>query len=222
MTRGAVVRALLRPVARCLPWTALAAGGGLGLVLVAVPGLLSLDVEPAVVVNLLRLAALSGALGAAFVFDDPARHTTSVLPVSRPLRQGLRVSLVLPLVAAWWAAVLGVARAGAGGAALSAGAVTVEAAALFALALGLAAGAVRFTRTTVPGPAAGGTLLALFVSAAVLPHDLALLVPLGDDRWERAHWLWAALLPLAVIAWAACSPEPRGAGRRRRPRATAG
>ncbi|SEG73046.1 hypothetical protein SAMN04489712_11065 [Thermomonospora echinospora] len=209
MRRETVVRALLRPAARCLPWTALAAGGGLGLVLVAVPGLFSPDIGVDAVVNLLRMAALGGALAIAFVFDDPARHTVAVLPVPRPLRQGLRVALLLPPVAVWWAVVLGVAAAGTDDVALPVGALTGEAAALCALAVGLAAGAVRFTALTAPGPAAAGTLLALFVAATVLADDVPLLVPFGDDRWESAHRLWTVLLLLASAAWVVCALEPR-------------
>lgn len=201
--------ALLRPVARCLPWRAPATGGGIGLVLVAVPWAFSLELETGAWVSLLRMTALSGALGVAFAFDDPARHTTGVLPVPRPLRQGLRVALMLPAVVAWWAAVLGVTAVGASGAALPVGALTMEAAALCALAVALAAGAVRFTALETPGPAAAGVLLALFVSAAVLASRIPLLVPFGDDRWETAHRLWTALLALAALTWAACAPEPR-------------
>ncbi|GAA2427115.1 ABC transporter [Actinomadura vinacea] len=211
MTRG-TAWALLRPVTRTLPWTALAGGGALGLLLLSVPIALSLDPDVDFALYLLRMAALAGALGAAFVLDDPARSTTEVLPVRRLPRQGLRLALVLPPVAAWWAAACALARAGAGpdGAEIPFGAATVEAAALFAVALGVAAGTVRFTGATSPGLAAGGAVLALAVAAAVLPADLALVVPTEHDRWEEAHRVWAGVLALALVTWTIFAREPAG------------
>ncbi|MDT0344966.1 ABC transporter [Streptomyces litchfieldiae] len=208
MTAGPVKRALLWPKARSLPWRLLAAAGGLGLLLAVVIRLTAPDVGPDAALTLLRMAALCGALGVAFVLDDPARETTAVLPVPRAVRQVLRLSLVLPLATVWWVTVLGVA--GAAGLGLPVGTVTLETAALFAMAFALASMAVRFTGMTSPGPAVAGTLLALIVSAAELPPDeLTLFVPAGGDGRERAHLAWALLLALAVTAWAACGREPR-------------
>lgn len=211
-----MVRGLLRPEARALPWGPMATGAVLGLLLVSVPLVFSLDAGPGVGVNLLRVAALCGAMAVSFALDDPARHTTGVLPVPRPLRQQLRLCLLLPPAAAWWLAVLGLARAGgmAGGSTgVPLADVTLEGAALSALALGLAAGVVRFTGVTAPGPAVVGAVLAAAVAGlTLLPDGVALFVPLGDERWDRAHALWAALLVLAAAAWAACGPEPLRAG----------
>ncbi|MFC5746023.1 hypothetical protein [Actinomadura rugatobispora] len=209
-----VLRALVRPVARSMVWMAPAAGAGLGLVLVAVPLVLSLELDAGTVLYLLRMAALSGALGMAFVLDDPARHTTDVVPVQRPVRQGLRLVLALPPLAAWWAVVCALAAAGTEGGGLPVGAATLEAAALVAAALAIAAGAVRFTSAASPGLAAGGAVLAIAIASAVLPGGLALTVPLGDDRWEEAHRLWAAVLTLGLAAWTVLAQEP--AGRRSR------
>lgn len=208
-----MVAALVRPTVRSLPWTRFAAGWGLGLVIAAVPVLFSMELSAELVVNLVRAAALCGAVGMAFVLDDPARHTTGVLPVPRPLRQALRAAVVLPVAAAWWAAVLGVVRAGADSAqwaALPSGAVTVEAGALSGLALALAAAVVRFSAVRVPGPALAGVVPALPVMAGVLlPPRFALFVPLRDPRWADAHMLWAGVLTAVLAAWAVCGPEPR-------------
>ncbi|MFI9585760.1 ABC transporter [Streptomyces sp. NPDC052236] len=207
-----VAAALMRPTVRSLPWTLLAAGWGLGLVIAAVPVLFSTEFSAAVLVNVVRVAALCGAVGMAFVLDDPARHTTGVPPVPRPLRQALRAAVVLLVGAAWWTAVLGVVRAGtdaARWAALPSGAVTVEAGALSGLALALAAAVVRFSAVQVPGPAVAGTALVLPVMAGVLlPPPFALFVPLGDPRWEDAHLLWSGVLAAVLAAWALCGPEP--------------
>lgn len=55
---------------------------------------------------LLRGAALIGALGLAFLLDDPARHLTVPVPTPRLVRQVLRVALVAPLAVLWWTAAL--------------------------------------------------------------------------------------------------------------------
>lgn len=205
--------ALVRPTLRSLPWILLASGWGLGLVIAAVPVLFSMELSAGVLVNVVRMAALCGAVGMAFVLDDPARHTTGVPPVPRPLRQALRVAAVWLVGAAWWTAVLGVVRLGgdpARWAALPSGAVTVEAAALSGLALALAGAVVRFSETRLPGPTVAGAVLALPITAgALLPPRFALFVPPGDPRWADAHVLWAGLLIAVLAIWALCGPEPQ-------------
>lgn len=208
-----VVAALVRPTARSLPWSRFAAGWALGLVITAVPVLFSSHLPAAALVNLVRPAALCGAVGLAFVLDDPARYTTGVPPVPRPLRQALRAAVVLPAVVVWWAALLALLRAGAGPgqwAALPSGAMTVEAGALSGLALALAAASVRFSALRVPGPAVAGAVLALpLMAGALLPPRFALFVPLSDPRWDDAHRLWAAVLAAVLTVWLVCAPEPR-------------
>jgi hypothetical protein len=208
-----VAAALVRPTVRSLPWSLLAGGWGMGLVIAAVPVLFSMELSAAVLVDVVRAAALCGAVGMAFVLDDPARHTTGVPPVPRPLRQALRAAVVLLVGAAWWTTVLGVVRAGADAAqraALPSGAVTVEAGALSGLALALAAAVVRFSAVRVPGPAVAGAVLVLPITAgALLPPRFALFVPPGDPRWEDAHLLWGGVLTAVLAAWAVCGPEPR-------------
>lgn len=208
-----VAAALLLPTLRSLPWPLFVAGWGLGLAIAAVPVLFSMELPAPVLVNVVRAAALCGAVGMAFVLDDPARHTTGVLPVPRPLRQALRVAVVWLAGAVWWTAVLGVVRAGADpaqGAALPSGAVTVEAGALSGLALALAGAVVRFSRTRAPGPAVAGTVLALPIgAAALLPPRFALFVSPSDPGWADAHALWAGILIAALATWTACGPEPR-------------
>lgn len=218
-----MVAALVRPTLRSLPWTLFAVGWGLGLAIAAVPVLFSMELSAEVLVNVVRAAALCGAVGMAFVLDDPARHTTGVPPVPRPLRQALRVAVVWLVGAAWWTVVLGVVRAGADpaqGAALPWGGVTVEAGALSGLAFALAGAVVRFSEIRLPGPAVAGAVLALPITAgALLPPRFALFVPAGDPRWADAHALWAGILIAVLAIWAVCGAEPRrrrGGFRRRR------
>ncbi|WCN01714.1 ABC transporter [Streptomyces sp. M92] len=203
-----VTRALVVPVWRTLPWPALAAAGALGLLAAAAPALTGAEPAPWQTLVLLRGVALIGALGLAFLLDDPARHLTAPVPVPRPLRQALRVALAAPLVALWWAAVLLIAPSASRP---PAGDITLEAAAVGVLALAAAATAVRLTDEARPGPAVAAALLLAAVAAPLLtPEGWALFVPAEDPRWPDAHDRWAVLLAAVAVAWAVCGPEPVG------------
>ncbi|MFQ6141470.1 ABC transporter [Streptomyces seoulensis] len=209
--RGAALRALAGAVWRVLPWRALAAAGGAGVAMAAGTRLPGQQPDALIGLLVLRLAALAGGLGLAFLFDDPARHTTETVPVRRPVRAGLRLALVAPLAAGWWAAVLFLVPAAARP---PAGAVTLEAAAVGVAAVALAAALVRLRSEPGPGAGAALTLLALAVAALLLPSRWDLLAPPGDPDWGQAHRRWAALLGWAAVLCAACLPQPL---RRRRP-----
>ncbi|GGO87047.1 ABC transporter [Wenjunlia tyrosinilytica] len=206
----ALVVALLAPTWRTLPWAPLAAGGTLGLALVGAPALLPLTLPPVVLVDLVRVAALSGALGAAFLLDDPAGHTTGAVPTPRLLRHSLRTALLLPLAAGWWVAVLAVARlAPASGAGLPYGALTVEAAALTACSVACAAGVLRWGGGTAAGSTAGPAVIVLSASLAAVPHRYRLFVAVDDPHWADVHrYGWAGLLAAAVCGWFAWSLQP--------------
>ncbi|MEV3890678.1 ABC transporter [Streptomyces griseoincarnatus] len=203
--RGALLQ-LVRPVARTVPWWALAAGGGLGLLAAALPRLSGGEVAPWAAVNALRAAALCFALGAAFLLDDPARQTTAAVPVRRVLRHTLRCALVLPPAAAWWtAAVLLVPEE----ARPPVGDITLEAATALALALAGAAFAVRRRGAERPGQAVAAFLLVTAVLAPLLsPSEWALFTAPGDPRWADAHGHWTLLLGAALVAVAVCCVEP--------------
>ncbi|MFD7877541.1 ABC transporter [Streptomyces sp. NPDC059766] len=202
-----VLRALLRPLRRTLPWPALAATGGLGLLLAGLPRLLSGAPDPWLCLNLLRASGLCFALGLAFLFDDPARHTTAPVPVGRPLRGALRLALAAPVTALCWAAALLLVP---GQVRPPVGALTLEAAAIAALALAGASAAVRFTDGTRPGAAVAAALatVAVTVPTLLLPQRWALLVTAGDRHWADAHERWAGLLLVGVAVAALCAPEP--------------
>lgn len=199
-------RALLRPVARTLPWRALAAGGGVGLLAAWSTRLVSDETTARLPLTLLRTAALAFALGLAFLLDDPARHTTAAVPVRRPLRTGLRVALVAPLAALWWTAALLLVPEGVRP---PVGSVTVEAAALAALVLAGAAAVVRFSDGAEPGAVVVAGFLALVVAVPLLLADRwPLLVHVGSPHWGAAHVRWGMLLGTAVPAWAYWVTEP--------------
>ncbi|MEU1450634.1 ABC transporter [Streptomyces avermitilis] len=200
----AVIRALLGPVLRTLPWRALAVAGALGLVFAGLPRLWSWESLPP-----LRAAALCLALGLAFLLDDPARHTTAAVPTRRPVRTGLRLALVAPVAALWWTAVLLLAPGRP-----PAGPVTLEAAALAALALAGAASAVRWSDAAEPGAATAAWLLfAASAGVLLLPGRWSLYVGPADPQWGAGHVRWAALLAVGVLVWAVAGPEPLRARR---------
>jgi hypothetical protein len=219
-----VLPLLIRPAARAMPWTAFLVAAAVGLAIVGVPAAFPVLLSDEDLVGLLRAAAVCGALGAGFLLDDPAARTVATVPTSRPLRYAARAGVVLPSVAVWWALVLAVTVGGAeegAGAALPLGDVTVEAAALGAVALAVSAVRLRRDGSIAGGVVAGPVVLALVVVASRLPPGLVLYVPPGDGRWDAAHDRWGVLLAVAVagMVWAALEPArrwtPVTAGRRR-------
>ncbi|MFE9768931.1 ABC transporter [Streptomyces sp. NPDC005808] len=202
----AVIRALLRPVWRTLPRRALAAGAILGLLLAGAPWLLSVSRDSWPGLNILRAAALAFGLGLAFLLDDPARHTTAAVPTRRPVRTGLRVAFAVPFTALCWTAALLLVPEEVRP---PLGAVTLEAAAVAALALAGAAVVVRCTEVAEPGIAVSGVLLGAGLCAALLvPDRWALVVAVNDPRWDGAHDRWAGILVVAVVVGAAAWAEP--------------
>ncbi|MFE9924419.1 ABC transporter [Streptomyces sp. NPDC005774] len=199
-------RALLRPVVRTLPWRAIGVAGGLGLLFAAAPRLMGDDATGRLALNALRMSAVAFALGAAFLLDDPARHTTAAVPTRRAVRHTLRLALVVPVAALWWTGTLLLVPAGVRP---PVGGITLEAAATLALALAGAAFAVRRSDSTRPGQAVAGALFTTAVLASVLwPERWALFVAPDDEKWAAAHDRWTVLLCAALAVWAACGAEP--------------
>ncbi|MER6803900.1 MULTISPECIES: ABC transporter [Streptomyces] len=208
-----VTGALAGPVRRTLPWRALGAAGTLGLLLAGAPALTGAEPTDGQTLVLLRGIALTGALGLAFLLDDPARHLTAPVPTRRPARQALRVALVAPPAALWWTAVLLLTPSGTRP---PVGDVTLEAAVICALALAGATVAVRLTDEPRPGPSVAAALLLAAVLAPLLaPESWALFVPPGDERWAAAHDRWAVLLCAALVVAAVGAAEPLRRGRLR-------
>ncbi|MEU5345036.1 ABC transporter [Streptomyces sp. NPDC020766] len=201
-----MTRALLTPVWRTLPRRALAAAGAAGLLLAAVPRLLSGAPDPWLGLLALRGAALVLALGLAFLLDDPARHITSAVPVRRPLRVGLRVALAAPWAALCWTAAVFLVPEEARP---PVGALTLEAIAIAVFALAGAALVIRRSTVTEPGVAVSTWLLSTAaVAFLLLPDGWSLLVPPGDPRWTDTHERWAMLLAVATVVGARACVEP--------------
>ena len=211
-----VLTQLIRPVLRALPIRALGATGAVALLIAALPRLLSDEPDPWSALVALRAAALTFALGLAFVLDDPTRDLTSSVPTRRILRTTLRVALVAPFaVACWTAAVLLIPSK----IRPPVGDMTLEAAAAAVLSLAAAATALRFTTEPEPGQrVAAGFLVVALVSPLALPNDWGMYVSPTEKQWGVGHDHWAMVLVGAALVWAACGPEPvrrRLLGRRR-------
>ncbi|MEU9170948.1 ABC transporter [Streptomyces sp. NPDC048420] len=209
-------RALVVAVARTVPWRAVGAGTVVGLLVVGLPRLLAGPPDAWLGLNLLRAAALAFALGLAFLLDDPARRLTTPVATRRWIRTGLRVALVAPFAALWWATALALLPSEARP---PFGAIALEATATAALALAAAALVVRFSDEPEPGPSVAAALLTLAVLApTLLPARWDLFAAVGSPGWEAAHKRWAMVLGCAALIWALCAPEPvRRRTIRRRP-----
>ncbi|WP_307060299.1 ABC transporter [Streptomyces achromogenes] len=199
------VRALAAPVWRSLPWRALIAAGGLSLLLASTARLPDRAPDPELGRLVLRLTALAGALGLAFLLDDPARRTTAATPVGRAFRAALRMALAAPLVALWWTAALLLVPAPSRPELTPA---TVEAAATACAALALATLAVRFTETAEVGR---GAAVRLGVAAGVtllVPDRWGLLGTPADPWWQATQLRWVAVLALTLALCATGTREP--------------
>ena len=146
-------------------------------------------------VTALRAVALLLAVGVAFALDDRSRRTVQSVPSPAWWRAVGQASVALvPAVVAWVAALVWVStRTGD----LPALALSLEAAALVAVGLALAAGLVRWRDLVDPGAVAGPVLLVSGLMIAQLPERVALMVGPGPG-WSAAHLRWSALLAAAV------------------------
>ena len=199
---------LLVPTARAVAWWPPLAAFTVSL------GLLALAVRPGSVleaeelVQWLRIAIVTGALGCAFLLDDPSEPTTEGVAGSLLLRRALRVALLLPATAAWWVAVVWRIRAVYPAVSLPIAAFTLEVAALLAVTMALAAAGSRLAPERRGGVVAAPALLALTSAAFLLPAQVTLYAQPGSAAWDGAHRRWALLLGLALAAFAAASRDP--------------
>jgi hypothetical protein len=203
-----LVPALLLPTARAVGWGPPLAGFAVSI------GLLALAVRPGLaapvelLVRWLRITMTVGALGCAFLLDDPSEPTTEGVAGSLLLRRTLRVALLLPATTAWWVAALWRVHSLHPGAPLPVAALTLEAVALLAVTVALAAAGSRLAPERRGGVVAAPALLALVSVAFLLPAGVALYVQPASLTWAGAHQRWALLLALALAAFAAASRDP--------------
>ncbi|MFG3034838.1 ABC transporter [Streptomyces sp. NPDC048253] len=207
-TRGLpadLLRPLVPPVWRGLPRRALTTAGGLGLLLAGTTRLPDHAPDAELGRLVLRLTALTGALGLAFLLDDPARNTTATTPVGRPRRTVLRLAFVAPLAALWWAAVLLLTPAPTRPAL---GPATIEAAGTACAALALATIAVRFTQAAEVGRSTAVWLGTAAAVAVLVPNRWGLLGTSQDAYWAATQVRWAVVLGATVTLSVLWTPEP--------------
>ena len=209
-----LVPALLVPTARAVGWVLPLAAFGLSAGLLSLAVRLGVALAPAQLAHWVRLATIVAALGCAFLLDDPSEPTTEGVAGSLLLRRVLRVALLLPATAAWWVAVLWHVRSAHPALPLPVAALTLEAAAMLAVAVALAAAGSRLAPERRGGVVAAPALLALACAAFLLPAPVALYTPLGSAAWDAAHRRWVVLLGLALAAFATACRDP---ARRRLP-----
>jgi hypothetical protein len=214
-TRTAI--ALLGPIIHATRWAPLAATIAVGLAIVALPAALSAQLTTGTLTTLLRLAAVCCALGTAFLLDDPAAGTTATVATPRLLRSLVRVVVVLPVLATAWTITqaIAVGATAENGAHLKLGALTIEAAALCATAVALAAARLHNTSEGTAGPFAAAALLLATAATVLLPDRIALLPAPTDPRWSRIHVWWTAILTIAVLGYLSAAVERLPSRKRR-------
>lgn len=216
MTAGALP-AMLRPTLRAMNWAPFAVASSVGLAILVVPEFITDRLTPATLATLVRITAACGALGVAFLLDDPALRSTATVPTSRLARHAVRAGLALAVAAVGWGVALLVGSLGAKpsvSAALPRGGLSLEAAVLVAVALGLAASGLRVNPDGNAGVLAAPALTVVLAALWFIPRRVALILPPADPHWAAAHLRWAGLLAFAAALFLWASHEA-GPGRNR-------
>jgi hypothetical protein len=160
-------------------------------------------------VTLLRVVAVLLATSVVALADDDAANQLAAVPVPLAWRYGVRCGVAALAVAVPWAGALLWVRPGDLAAALS-----LECAALTAVALAVAGGVARWSGARDTSVAAGPTVFAAAILASVLPSGWALYATPGDG-WAAGHLRWACVLAGALTMLVLTVGDP---ARRRRSR----
>ena len=200
---GRQVVALARPLRSAIRWQP----GVAAWVLVALLLVLKDEAleDPGSALLLLRGVGVVAVLGAAFVLDDEAATTIEASPSTLAWRRGLRVVTATVLVAVpwtgawWWLEAHGTDAPWAG--------LTLELAALLALALCTAAAVTRWSGATDPGVATSPAVFVVVLGAFQLPPRFALYGFPGPG-WDAAHARWWGLLVAATLLLFFCGRDP--------------
>ncbi len=215
--RWSVAMQAMKPVARTVRWSPLLA---LTLAALALVWLLRPDgADLAGTIGGLRLGAYLLAAGAALALDDAAAPTLASSPTPLAPRRAVRLVIGLAPVAVAWCLLVAAAWAvsRAAWSSLPVVALTIEAVAMVAFTVAMAAVAAR--RTGGVGGSAGPPALTLLVLSLLMvqlrwPRHLTMfpMAP-GHPDWTLAHQRWGVLALAAAAAVAGASLDPA----RRRP-----
>lgn len=201
LTRIRQAADLLRPTARAISWHPPLWAAGLALLYVAMEARSGyIDYR----ITVLRVGALLLCMGAAFVLDDVTEETIGHVPTPLLMRRGLRIGLLVSLLAVAWAVMLKIAGdvGPREGGPMPAGDLTLEAATLLAIAFCAASLGTRFTADRLGGVAAAPIVLGLVAIALFVPENQAMI--LGGPsypRWADAHEWWRAVLVAATVGF---------------------
>lgn len=191
--------ALARPTVRAVRWTPVALCLATGLTILVL-GLSPETIPPKELLLWLRVATVFGALSVAFLLDDPAESTTQAVAVPRWYRRTVRIALVAPVIALYWALMLVIPATMAPTMPVHVAGLLLEAAAMAAMTLALSSVCGRWVPEGMGGVAAAPGLLLAMMLAASLPDSVALLDAPGHLSWPGSRYRWAAVLVLSAIA----------------------
>lgn len=170
--------------------------------------------DPAATVVALRAAALLIGAGAGTALDDPAAPTLAASPIGPPSRRLLQVLLICGTAIAAWLALLTVTLHVAGGGVPGELAVrmSIEAVALLASGLAVAALAIRSNQSGTGGSIAGPVLFVGVIGATLIQQrwPTVTLFPIGpaDPRWPEATTAMAGALVVTVVLFVRASLDP--------------
>jgi len=204
---GRQLFALARPLRSAVRWQPGVAAWGLVALLLVLKDEAQEDVGSALL--LLRAVGVIAVLGAAFVLDDDAAVTLEASPSTLAWRRMLRFVTAVALVSVPWSAA--VWRVGTHGTDVPVAGLTLELAALLALAMATASAVTRWSGSTDPGVGTAPVVFAVVLGAFQLPPKLALYGAPGPG-WDGAHARWWVLLAVAVLVLSWCGRDP-AAGR---------
>ncbi|GGS49262.1 hypothetical protein GCM10010156_04910 [Planobispora rosea] len=200
---------LLRPVARAVDWTPLAAAGVLVVLLVSLIGTGS-ALDPEISLMLLRMAGVLLGTAAGFAVVDAMDASTAAAPAPRGLRHRIRCALGGLTAAAFWAVAcaVAVARLPQGGTFPVPGA-AVEAAACVAAGLLAASVAGRVHQGKAAALAGTGGLLGVVAVSLALRGPYRPWIYPDEDTWGVVHRGWLAALALLLLALDLTGRGPR-------------
>jgi hypothetical protein len=152
--------------------------------------------------TLLRVVAVVLATGVVALVDDAAANVLAPAPVTLAWRSGVRFATAALAVAVPWSVALLWVRPGY----LAAG-LTLECAALTAVALTVTVGVARWSDAREPSVVAGPAVLGAAAFGALLPQRWAMFATPGSG-WAVAHARWAVVLVVAVALLAVLVRDP--------------
>ena len=199
MTTAAVLRASVAPTMRSTPLLPVAVTCVLG----CIPPLVAMRSDQLLAALVATTVVTS--FGVGFALDDAAAATLEASPSTALTRRGMRVCLLLAILAVGSTLQLAAAAISVGLHGVPIGAWFVQDAAFVAVTLAVSAGAQWLLAERTGGAAAAPTALLLLFVVGALAHVRPWLSPIpGAPHWNR----WGYLLAAATAALVGLSRDP--------------